>query len=535
MTKQTGPGGVQERLRSIVGPKGWDYAVFWQLHEETRSLDWTGCCCSGAGAAGNDNLVASTSSRYLDSSTGCPDVKGYHPPIHICSFLANMPSSVSLDSGIQGRVFLGGQPKWVHVDPSIDGQDTGVQTKVCIPVQSGLVELGVANHVTENAALVQYVRARCGEPWQSGISKQGSSGTSTGLDGSGGHGMVDQQAVKMYYSRHFPTNLDSAWPSSHPWEQEDPMLESQLMRNMDQELIQLPGSTPHFPHHGTLAESPRGSGLSKDDGEVKQEMRGESSDCSDPMEDDDEKGGPRSARRHLSKNLVAERKRRKKLNERLYSLRALVPKITKMDRASILGDAIEYVKELQQQVKELQEELLLDSKENELAAGLNFDEPGGVTADEATQLGGGLDMGQYPAKVDSQSITIEVIDRKGDQELTQPMQVEVNKMDGRLFSLRIFCEKRPGVFVKLMQALDVLGLNVVHANITTFRGLVLNIFNAEVRDKELVGVEQMRDTLLEMASGHRALTHAPADGPSLQQSSIGGERVLDTVNEGPLP
>lgn len=61
------------------------------------------------------------------------------------------------------------------------------------------------------------------------------------------------------------------------------------------------------------------------------------------------------------------------------------------------------------------------------------------------------------------------------------IQVEVNKMDGRLFSLRIFCEKRPGVFVKLMQALDVLGLNVVHANITTFRGLVLNVFNAEVR------------------------------------------------------
>lgn len=85
--------------------------------------------------------------------------------------------------------------------------------------------------MTENAALVQYVRARCGEPWQSDIAKQGSGGSNTSLDGSGGHGMMDQQAVKMYYSRHFPTNLDSPWPSSHPWEQEDPMLESQLMRS----------------------------------------------------------------------------------------------------------------------------------------------------------------------------------------------------------------------------------------------------------------------------------------------------------------
>lgn len=61
------------------------------------------------------------------------------------------------------------------------------------------------------------------------------------------------------------------------------------------------------------------------------------------------------------------------------------------------------------------------------------------------------------------------------------------------------------------------------------------MFSMQVRDKELVGVEQMRDTLLEMASGHRALNLSPSDGPSLQQSSISGERILDNANEGPLP
>ncbi|ESW09663.1 hypothetical protein PHAVU_009G145800 [Phaseolus vulgaris] len=63
-----------------------------------------------------------------------------------------------------------------------------------------------------------------------------------------------------------------------------------------------------------------------------------------------------------SKNLMAERRRRKRLNDRLSMLRAIVPKISKMDRTSILGDTIDYMKELLEKINNLQQEGELDSK-----------------------------------------------------------------------------------------------------------------------------------------------------------------------------
>ncbi|KAL5753240.1 hypothetical protein ACOSQ2_023747 [Xanthoceras sorbifolium] len=55
-------------------------------------------------------------------------------------------------------------------------------------------------------------------------------------------------------------------------------------------------------------------------------------------------------------HILAERKRREKLSQRFIALSAIVPGLKKMDKASVLGDAIKYVKELQERVNVLEEQ-----------------------------------------------------------------------------------------------------------------------------------------------------------------------------------
>ncbi|KAK9068620.1 hypothetical protein SSX86_012735 [Deinandra increscens subsp. villosa] len=58
-----------------------------------------------------------------------------------------------------------------------------------------------------------------------------------------------------------------------------------------------------------------------------------------------------------ARTLISERKRRSGMKEKLYALRSLVPNISKMDKASIVGDAALYIQDLQTQSRNLKAEI----------------------------------------------------------------------------------------------------------------------------------------------------------------------------------
>ncbi|OWM75253.1 transcription factor bHLH3 [Punica granatum] len=73
---------------------------------------------------------------------------------------------------------------------------------------------------------------------------------------------------------------------------------------------------------------------------------------------------PANGREEPLNHVEAERQRREKLNQRFYALRAVVPNISKMDKASLLGDAITYINDLQMKIRVLETEksLAVNSK-----------------------------------------------------------------------------------------------------------------------------------------------------------------------------
>ncbi|CAK9134555.1 unnamed protein product [Ilex paraguariensis] len=564
---------LMERLRPIVGMKSWNYCVFWRLNEEQRFFEWMGCCC-----AGTENLQNGGEEILFPVSSvlPCRDFMFMHPRTISCDLLVQLPSSMPLDSGFHAQTFMSDQPKWFNVSMNSDSNvsEETVGTKVLIPVPFGLIELFVARQISEDQNVIDYIKAQCSTflDQQTIINSSNvDSNFSVNVNAisevqskpplfSSGNDQKDHNsfhqppvspATAMENNLNLPYDIsidrihlctspmnylhqynftenrsktdmfmegtNESFPSDKPLNpfQSSPENKYQDMDSFQKSLMSNMGNVHGVESLGNMEQQ----GNDKDSMKNETGRSDSVSDCSDPNDDEeDTKYRRRTGKGPQSKNLVAERKRRKKLNDRLYALRALVPNISKLDRASILGDAIEFVKELQKQVEDLQNELEEHSDDegaNNNHSNLTNGQPDILLRNgtnlgpgpEHEKLGNGFHMGV------SGNGGTELLKQNPDSENTgdkvQQMepQVEVAQLGGNEFFVKVFCEHKAGGFARLMEALNSLGLEVTNVNVTSFRKLDSNVFKVEKIDSELVQADHVRDSLLE-------LTRNPSRGRS---------------------
>uniref|UniRef100_A0A2N9FLJ0 BHLH domain-containing protein n=1 Tax=Fagus sylvatica TaxID=28930 RepID=A0A2N9FLJ0_FAGSY len=456
---------LMERLRPFVGLKGWDYCVLWKLSEGQRFIEWMDCCC-----AGTDNTQNAEEELLFPVSTvlPCRDSMFQHPRSKFCDLLAQLPSFMPLDSGsIYAQALISNQPSWLNFSKNTEStaQET-VGTRVLIPLPGGVIELFATKQVAEDQNVIDVITAQ--------------------------YNISLQQQEDLINSSNMGTNFNINFMEP---------LSNKEQQGQDKDSIK---------HETGRTDS--------------------ISDCSDQFDDeDDAKYRRRTGKGPQSKNLVAERRRRKKLNDRLYALRALVPKISKLDRASILGDAIEFVKELQKQAKELQDELEEHSDDGGRNSTVtNNGNHQNVQSEILNQ--NGMNLGPKAEHDDKPSNGIhdgvsdngnslkqnEDSENNNDKSQQMEVQVEVAQIDGNEFFVKVFCEHKPGGFVRLMEVLNSLKLEVTNANVTSFRGLVSNVFKVQKRDSEVVQANDVRDSLLE-------LTRNPSRGwPEMAKASENG-------------
>lgn len=346
---------LQQRLQAVIdgSSHNWTYAIFWQSGA-SGSLGWGDGFYKGDENKDNRKATSSPTEqehrkrvlRELNSmiSGGLAQVddNSAQADEEVTDtewfFLVSMTQSFENGAGLPGQAFFSSTPIWLGSANRLAGSACerarqaatfGLCTMACIPSPNGVVELGSTEPVPQTTDLMAKIHVLFSSP------------------------RPDPEPSPAHNLMNFAEFKNSVYQQA----------EFLNFNGDKRNILQIPEDD----NNDVKTRSPpsRGSNdegmLSFTSGVVLPSSISDNSDIEasvvketvpEPEKKPRKRGRkPANGREEPLNHVEAERQRREKLNQRFYALRAVVPNVSKMDKASLLGDAISYINELKAKVQ----------------------------------------------------------------------------------------------------------------------------------------------------------------------------------------
>nr|XP_011469077.1 PREDICTED: transcription factor bHLH57-like [Fragaria vesca subsp. vesca] len=189
-------------------------------------------------------------------------------------------------------------------------------------------------------------------------------------------------------------------------------------------------------------------------------------------------------------HIAVERNRRCQMNDHLNVLRSLMPPsyIQRGDQASIVGGAIDFVKELEQHLQSLEAQKRTRRAEGFTNTNVDPNNNNSMTSSSPsssstmTMPSNGMFMSLSQCRIGS----TEEGNTCGDDGVTAQNKSEAAEVDVTVIqthvNLKVQCQKRPGQLVRALVAIEDIRLTVLHLNITSSEDEVLYSFNLKIEE-----------------------------------------------------
>ncbi|WRX09256.1 Myc-type [Theobroma cacao] len=364
-SQETPPSTLQQRLQFVIQSQQdwWAYAIFWQTSNDEHGrlfLTWgdghfQGTKDTSPKLGANISNIPGLNNERRKVMKGIQALIGDNHDIDMSMidgtditdaewfYVMSLTRSFSAGDGIPGKALSTGSLVWLtgahelqfyNCERAREAQMHAIETLVCIPTSCGVLELGSSEMIRENWGLVQQVKSVFGSDLIGLVPKQ--SNPNPNLT-PGPIQFLDRNISFADIGIIAGVQEEDASP--------DNRTKQENHNNQTKKDSTKPGQSSYVDSEHSDSDCPL---LAMNNIEKRTpKKRGRK---------------PGLGRETPLNHVEAERQRREKLNHRFYALRAVVPNVSRMDKASLLSDAVSYINELKVKIEELESQLQRECK-----------------------------------------------------------------------------------------------------------------------------------------------------------------------------